>query len=131
MLLSVACGLLILVAGGVQLLRIAGGDPSSALSIGDEGRAGDLVVIVTGFEELAGTAVVTVTMSGVDDPDGLDGFRLRAPNTVVAPGTGGTCTGPTVAAASCTIEFPATGLEATDRQLVLQRGEDSVVWNLV
>lgn len=129
LLLSVACGLAILLAGGVQMFRIAGGTPSSALALGARGTAGDLVIVVTSYEETGTTAVVGVTLSGVDDPDGIDVFRLRAPNTVVAA-SGGTCAVLTVAEQTCTIEFPATGLEAIDRQLVVQRGEDSVVWNL-
>ncbi|MGA0894824.1 MAG: hypothetical protein ACO3S5_09365, partial [Ilumatobacteraceae bacterium] len=79
LLLSVACGLAILLAGGAQLLRITGGKPSTALGIGDEGRAGDAVVVVNGYEEGVATAIVTVELSGVDDADGLDGFSLRAP----------------------------------------------------
>jgi hypothetical protein len=75
--------------------------------------------------------VVTVTVSGVDDADGLDGFRLRAPNDLVAPGAASTCAGLTRQPTTCEIVFPAATLEATDRQLVLQRGEDRVVWNLV
>lgn len=131
LLLSVACGLAILLAGGVQLFRITGNDPSSALAIGDTGTAGDAVVVVDDYAERDGLAVVTVTVSGVDDPDGLDGFRLRAPNTVVAPGTASTCEGLTMTVTTCEIAFPAAALQATDRQLVLQRGEDRVVWNLV
>lgn len=130
LLLSVACGLAILLAGGVQLLRITGSEPSSALAVGAEGRAGDAVVRVIGYVEDASTAVVTVEVSGVEDPDGLDGFSLRAPNTVVAPLPSSTCAGLTVERVTCTVEFPAAGLEATDRQLVVERGEDVVRWNL-
>ena len=131
LLLSVACGLAILLAGGLQLFRIAGNEPSTALAIGDTGTAGDAVVVVDGYSEGGGVAVVTVTVSGVDDVDGLDGFRLRAPNDLVAPGPESTCRGLTIEATTCDLVFPAAALEATDRQLVLQRGEDRLVWNLV
>jgi hypothetical protein len=131
LLLSVACGLAILLAGGLQLFRIAGNDPSTALALGDTGTAGDAVVKVEAYSEIDGFAVVTVTVSGVYDADGLDGFRLRAPNDLVAPGAASTCAGLTRQPTTCEIVFPAATLEATDRQLVLQRGEDRVVWNLV
>lgn len=131
LLLSVACGLAILLAGGLQLFRIAGNEPSTALAIGDTGTAGDAVVVVDGYSEVGGLAVVTVTVSGVDDADGIDGFRLRAPNDLVAPGPDSTCGGLTIETTTCDLVFPAATLEATDRQLVLQRGEDRLVWNLV
>lgn len=131
LLLSVACGLAILLAGGVQLLRISGNEPSSALGLGDTGRAGDAVVVVQSYSESGPSAVVTVVLSGVDDADGLDGFGLRAPNTVVAPSADSTCAGFTVEAVTCTLVFPAATLAATDRQLVFQRGEGRVLWNLV
>ncbi|MFZ9628638.1 MAG: hypothetical protein ACO3C1_04725 [Ilumatobacteraceae bacterium] len=131
LLLSVACGLAILLAGGLQLVRISGTEPSGVLVIGDRGQAGDAVVVVTGFDERADRAVVTVVLSGVDDPTGLDGFALRAPNTVVDPGPGSSCAGFTVEAVTCTLSFPAGSLAATDRQLVFERGEGRVVWNLV
>ena len=130
LLLSVACGLAILLAGGAQLLRITGGKPSTALGIGDEGRAGDAVVVVNGYEEGVATAIVTVELSGVDDADGLDGFSLRAPNTRVMPLESSTCTRFTVRPVTCTLVFPSTSLIATDRQLVFERGEGRALWNL-
>lgn len=130
LLLSVACGLAILLAGGAQLLRITGSEPSTALGIGDEGRAGDAVVVVTAYEEGATTAVVTVELSGVDDADGLDGFSLRAPNTLVLPLASSTCARFTVRPVTCTLVFPSTSLAATDRQLVFERGEGRALWNL-
>ena len=131
LLLSIACGLAILLAGGVQLLRIAGQEPATALGVGDEGRAGDAVVVVRGYEEADGFALVEVTLSGVDDPKGLDGFRLQAPNTLVehVPAES-TCTGFTVDEVTCVLAFPATTLEGSDRQLVLRRAEEQQRWIL-
>ena len=77
MLLAVACGLLILVAGGVQLLRVANqDDPPRAVAIGETVRVGDMEIVVQGFGERAGSVLVDVELGGVDDPDGAGGFRL-------------------------------------------------------
>lgn len=130
LLLSVVCGLAILLAGGVQLWRITVGRPASALALGDEARAGDAVVVAAGYREDGGRAVVTVRLGGVDDADGLDGFRLRAPNVVVAVLDESTCAGITVEEVTCDLVFDASSFTATDRQLVLERGEDRVVWRV-
>ncbi|MFM8267663.1 MAG: hypothetical protein ACKOA2_06555 [Ilumatobacteraceae bacterium] len=130
LLLSVVCGLAILLAGGVQLWRITGGRPATALALGDEARAGDAVVVAAGYREDGGRAVVTVRLGGVDDADGLDGFRLRAPNVVVAVLDESTCAGITVEVVTCDLVFDASSFTATDRQLVLERGEDRVVWRV-
>ena len=78
--------------------------------------------------------VVTVTLAGVDDPDGLEGFTLVGvdlavkPSSVVNPGS---CTGFTVAPVECTLTFPNTGFPTDDRLLLLQRADDRVRWKLV
>lgn len=131
LLLAVVCGVAILLAGTIQLLRIAGqDDPEPPLRVGDRGQAGDAVVVVEAIEEGDAAVTVTITVSGVDDADGVEGFVLRAPNKFVAPGEGTTCEAFTVAAQTCDLVFPAGGLSGTDRQLVLQRAEESVRWVL-
>ena len=56
LLLAVACGLVILVAGVVQLLRIAGQDETAEFSpLGSEVRVGDLEVVVDSYDESGGT----------------------------------------------------------------------------
>lgn len=132
LLLAVTCGLVILVAGGVQLLRIAGQEETTALGIGDSGRAGEATVTVLGFRQGDGFAVVEVSVGGVDDPAGLDSFRLQAPNTLVEPvPSESTCDGIAEAITTCVIAFPATALEGNDRQLVFRRGDEQVRWVLV
>src|SRR3954470_17393994 len=88
LLLAVGCGLVILLAGGIQLLRVGGQEQSAkVLSTGQAGKAGDVTV------ELVSTTVgqddlnAVVRVGGVDDPDGLDGFTLVAPGKVVAVST--------------------------------------------
>ena len=137
LLLAVSCGLAILLAGGIQLFRLSNQQtPTPPLAVGATGVAGDARVTVKNVDATQATLVITVTLGGVDDPEGLDGFSLVAPNTRIAPtpaagNIGGACTGFTVAEVTCTLSFPTDGLTGTDRQLLLIRAEDQVRWKLV
>ena len=96
------------------------------------GSAGEVTVTVAGFSEAGGFAVVTVELGGIDDPKGLDSFRLQAPNTLVDPVPAeSSCQGITADVTTCTIAFPAANLDGRDRQLVFRRGEEQVRWVLV
>lgn len=140
LLLTVTCGLAILVAGAVLLLRLSNLDePNPALSIGDSAQLGDAVVVVNDYEATDGAIVVTVTLSGVDDPDGDNGFTLIAPGEAISadPPAEATdssglpvCSGFTVEPVKCLLRFTASGLEGTDRQLLFQRAAESVRWRL-
>ena len=132
LLLAVTCGLAILLAGGIQLLRISNQQESTALHVGDEGRAGDAVVVVLGFEESAGMARVQVRLSGIDDPSGLAAFELVGTGAVKATADidASTCLGFTLAAVECEVAFPAAALPSGDRQLVLRRADQVVRWVL-
>ena len=122
-------------AGGIQLLRIANQDQNTALGAGDKGTAGDAVVVVDEFTESDGFLLVTVTLSGVDDPNGLTGFTLvGVPKPVAAvqvAGAANACKGFTVQAVTCTITFPTDGFTTKDRQLLFIRAEEHVRWRLV
>ena len=148
LLLAVSCGLVILVAGTIQLLRISNQKTTAALAVGDTGTAGDAVVTVDAISERDGLMVVSVTLSGVDDPDGLDGFTLVGVDAVSKPanGTAGDttpddttaddttadeCTGFTVAPVECTLTFVTDGFITSQRQLLFLRAEERVRWNLV
>lgn len=135
LLLAVTCGLAILVAGGVQLFRLANQDPPKPpLAIGETGTAGDVNVTVDDVVVTGTAIVVTVTLKGVDDPTGIDGFSLVAPNKRVAPATESdeaACTVLTVAPVTCTLNFPTDGLTGSARQLLFIRAEDQVRWKLV
>ena len=133
LLLAVACGLVILVAGVVQLLRIAGQDETVDFSpLGAEVRVGDLEVIVEAYEESSATAEVSVRLGGVDDPDGAADFRLVVPGEALAPTGDGddACGAVTVAARECQLTFeldePAGGV----RILLVERGDDNARWEL-
>jgi hypothetical protein len=133
LLLAVTCGLAILIAGTVQILRLAGQDTQPILAIGDTGTAGDANVTVTAFEEVDGVTTVTVTLAGVDDPAGLNGFTLVGPGATAEPNQRGqqACTGFTVAPVTCTLTFGSATIEPGDRLLVFHRATESARWKLV
>ena len=136
LLLAVAVGLLILVAGTIQLLRIdderSSGDD---LAVGDIARAGDLEVTVLDAEERDGVMRVEVRTSGVDDPTGFDDFALIGSGAVVeptAPAAVGdsACRAVTEAEQTCTLAFATAELDGSARVLLLRRGEDQRRWSL-
>jgi hypothetical protein len=137
LLLAVACGLAILVAGGIQLLRVSG-DSAAAddLRVGDRASAGDLQVTVLSADETDGMMRVEVAVGGVDDAEALDGFRLVVPGQALKPlsadlaGEGG-CAAVTQAEQQCALVFGTAAVEGTPRVLLLRRGEDQQRWNLV
>lgn len=142
LLLAVGVGLVILVAGSLQFLRLADETERAAtrpaLAVGDTARAADLVATVVSASESAGAMRVVVRIGGVDDPRGLDGFALFVPDRRVAAGGGpvvadglpARCGAVTVAEQVCTLEFDTSTSTATARVLRLTRGEDRVDWRL-
>jgi hypothetical protein len=132
LLLAVTCGLAILVAGTVQLLRLANQEQATVLVVGDSATAGDAAVVVTEFSEADGIAVVSVTLSGVDDPDGVGGFTLVGAGATADPTGDGedACAGFTVASEECTLTFATTAMQTEDRLLVFTRAEQTVRWKL-
>ena len=132
LLLAVVCGLAILVAGSVQLLRVVGQENEvTQLVVGDTGVAGDATVVVDRAPDWqAATLTVPVTLGGVDDPAGLSGFRLVAAGAT-RPVSGGTCRGFTEAAAQCTLTFDNSGLEGSTRVLLFERASDRLRWEFV
>lgn len=136
LLLAVTCGLAILLAGGVQLFRLANQDPPKPpLAIGETGTAGDVKVTVDDVATTDTELVVTITFEGVDDSNGIEGFSLVAPNKRIAPlvvaDDPAACSGFVVGPATCTLTFSTAGLTGTDRQLLLDRAEERVRWKLV
>jgi hypothetical protein len=130
LLLAVACGLVILAAGVVQLLRIAGQDePERAARIGEQVQIGDLAVTVEEFAEDGGRAVVELELGGVDDPDGTDDFRLVVPGASLAP-IDDECGGSTVSPRACSLTFDLTGTEGSSRVLIYRRGDEQARWEL-
>jgi hypothetical protein len=130
LLLAIACGLVILLAGGIQLLRVGDQEQSATLlQTGEPGKAGDVTVELTSSSADDSKLVAVVRLGGADDPDGLDGFTLVGPGKVVAVSSS-TCDGITAATAECALTFATGEMQGTSRQLIFHRADDQLRWVL-
>lgn len=115
LLLSVACGLIILVAGGLKLLQVATDRTEvPVLSTGDESRIGDMTVRVESITVGTSGTEARVAMAGVPGATAVDGWRLLGDGEVVEPFTtvgDGVCdartTVPEVGEVVCVVRFPS------------------------
>ena len=130
LLLAVGVGLLILVAGTIQLLRVDDSSSADDLTIGEEARAGDLEVTVLSADERDGSMVIAVRVGGVDDPAGFDDFALLGGAIVPAeePHAAGECGAWTETAQTCVLTFDTSDLPDGPRVLRVRRGEDQRRW---
>jgi hypothetical protein len=137
LLLALGCGLMIMVAGAVFLFQLAGQDdvaPPSAL--GEPVEIGDMTVVVEDSDERAGLLAVVVTIGGVDDVDGVAGFRLIASGRPVSPeplspdSPDDGCSSTTVEARSCVIRFDVGVADGSSRILFYDRGDAGARWVL-
>jgi hypothetical protein len=120
----------ILLAGGIQLLRVGGQEQTvKQLKVGEQGSAGDVTVALVSSSATTSELVVVVRVGGVADPDGLNGFTLVGPGKVV-PVTSSTCDGIAVANVDCELTFGTAGLPGTSRQLIFRRADQQLRWVL-
>ena len=130
LLLAIGCGLVILAAGVVQLLRIASqDDPPTAATVGTEVQIADMTVEVLEITEDDGTVAVGIAIGGVDDPDGSADFRLVVPGESLSS-SGGSCGATTVDVRRCVLEFDLEGTEGSSRVLLYRRGDERLRWEL-
>ncbi|HEY7627990.1 MAG TPA: hypothetical protein VH761_13020 [Ilumatobacteraceae bacterium] len=133
LLLAIVCGLAILIAGGIQLLRLGNQESSSTLlAMGQPGKAGDVTVTLISSSVPStdrSTLVTTVTLGGADDADGLDGFTLVGPGKVASV-TSSTCAGITIAPVECELTFATDDMQGTSRQLIFRRADEQLRWVL-
>lgn len=134
LLLSVGCGLLILLAGGVKLFQVANDRTDvPVLELGDEALVGDMSVVVNAIRADPSGVEVDIEMAGVAGATVLDGWsmlgdgELSEPSGAVADGA---CDTTTVvpdggAAVRCTLRFPAVEAE---QYVAYQRGGELRRW---
>jgi hypothetical protein len=135
LILAVCCGFVILLAGGIQLLRIANQESSEDAEfseLGERVEVGDVTIVVEAFREADGVATVAVRIGGVDDEDGAAEFRLGVAGDVIAPDRSGerACGATTVAEQSCELTFGVADAAGGSRILVYKRGDEDARWEL-
>jgi hypothetical protein len=133
LLLAVACGVAILAAGAVLLLRLTTQDEAAAVvPIGQAVRVGDMSVTVEAVSERPGSVLVDIELGGVDDASGADPFRLVVPSGALRPDAtaGNHCGATTVQVQPCTLAFRLPADAGSSRVLLYQRGDERVRWDL-
>ena len=130
LLLALACGLAIMLAGAVFFFQLATQDDlEPPVPIGQATRIGDMAVTVTDVEETRGVLRVTVAIGGTVDDDPADEFRLIAAARPI-PLAASTCAASGVEVQTCSIAFDVSGLDGVSRVLFYERGEEQARWVL-
>ncbi len=133
LLLALGCGLAILLAGGVLLVKLAGqDDPEPPVALGVESSVGDMRVTVVSAVEQPETEVLTVelVLGGVDDVDGAAGFVLIVSGRPVPPSDASTCVTTTVEPGPCALVFDVSTADGESRVLRFRRGDDQARWDV-
>ncbi|HEY5664929.1 MAG TPA: hypothetical protein VIS05_12935 [Ilumatobacter sp.] len=132
LMLALACGLAIMLAGAVLLFQLAGrGDVAAPVALGVPATVGDMTVVVDAATESGGVLDVTVRIGGVDDTDGAGGFRLIASGRPVLalPGdTADACTATSLAPRTCHVRFDTSTADGSSRVLFYERGDAQARW---
>lgn len=129
LLLSLVCGLAILVAGMVVVLQIADqGSVPDPEPLGQPVAVGDMTVVVEGSTASEGRRLVDIRIGGVDDPSGSDTFVLRSASTDTALIEG--CGPIRAEIESCTLQFAEPDDPNTTLQLLYGRGDQRARWVL-
>jgi hypothetical protein len=138
--LALLCGLAILVAGGIQLFRIADArdEPIEVLTVGEAGTVQGVTATVAGVQR-AGPIVLAVSVAASSASSGVDDLASawlvtsdgRAHEPVAVPeGAGTSCSAdplPAGASSSCVLAFEAADGEAFARFRI---GDEVLVWGL-
>ena len=132
--LALGCGLAILLAGGVLLVKLTGqDDPRPPVALGVEASVGDMRVTVLTAER-TGTEgdrlTVEVALGGVDDPDAAAGFELIASGRPIPPGAASTCGATSARTRPCTLVFDVSTADGESRVLRYRRGEHQARWDV-
>lgn len=130
LLLALACGVAIMVAGAALLIRLSTTDePGPPNEVGEPVAVGDARVTVGASEESSGTLTVSVLIGGVSDDQPADGFRLIASGRPVEP-EAVECEPVTRSEVACDLGFDVSVADSSSRVLFYDRGDDRVRWVL-
>lgn len=132
LLLAVASGLVILVAGSIKLFLIADEKPPAHLAVGEGDTIGDMTVTVLSVDRIDGETYIGVRLEGVDDPDGAtswvlgvvgDQLRPLAPPPSVGPACGATSA---AAPTDCVLAFRTDAVGV----LTYGRADETIRWDI-
>lgn len=133
LLLSLGCGLAIMLAGAVLLFQLTTRDDAvEPLDVGQGSRVGDMEVTVTAVSETEGELAVVVELGGTPDDAPADDFRLIASGRPVAV-SGSTCDAiedDDTSVRACIVTFDVTGADGSSRVLFYERGDRQARWQL-
>ncbi len=134
LLLALACGLAIMLAGAVFFVQLINQDEvEPATEIGSEVTVGDMRVTIERSHERDGSLDVTVRAGGVVDDDPLDEFWLIASGRAVDPeplADDQSCARFTPDVQTCVLRFDVSGADGRSRVLFYGRGDDRARWVL-
>jgi hypothetical protein len=131
LLLAVACGLAILVAGSIKVFLIADDKPPPHLAVGQSGTIGDMTVTVQSVRQAGTQTLIGVRLGGTVDPDGGLSFvygtggRQLQPEAPAAgdPPCGATAVEP----ADCVLAFATLDIPGVLRY---QRADETLRWDI-
>jgi hypothetical protein len=134
MLLALGCGVAIMLAGAVFLFQLSNqADLDPSVPVGEIATVGDMSVTVTQAVESNGVLDVSVRIGGVDDEDGVEGFRLIASGRPVTPdlsASGGRCGAILPEPQECLVRFDVSTADGRSRVLFYERGDEQARWVL-
>ena len=132
LLLALACGLAIMLAGAVFLFQLSTQDDLAApTAVGEQVLVGDMTVSISAVDEQDGLLAVEIEIGGTADQQPADDFRLIASGRAVA--VAGTTCRPAQAqtgAQTCTVSFDVSQADGVSRVLFYERGDDQARWVL-
>lgn len=132
LLLAVASGLIILLAGSIKLFLIADEKPPAHLAVGEAGTIGDMTVTVLSVDRVGGETYVGVTLVGVDDPDGAMSWVLGVVGEQLRPMTPPSSVGTGCQATSvdepteCVLAFRTSAIGV----LTYGRADETIRWDI-
>ncbi len=135
LLLSLGCGLAIMLAGAALLIQLTGQDEAlPPLAIGDAAQVGDMGVTVLTTTESGGELIVAVEIGGAADDAPADDFRLVASGRPLRVASSD-CPAidpviDSLPTTTCSLTFDVSAADGSSRLLFYERGDDTARWLL-
>jgi hypothetical protein len=130
LMLAMACGLAIMLAGAVFLFQLSTQDDlAPPIELGEQTRVGDMSVTIMAATERDGVLSVTIEIGGTPDDQPADEFRLIASGRAVSVADT-TCAPAATGPQACLVSFDVSAADGVSRVLFYERGDDQARWVL-